>query len=702
MVKVYFYLVLLNAAVSVAAGVAVVWKNREQAVGPLFGATMLLFAAWLGGFAQYFHPMDESHALAWAKITLSATIVLQAVWFQTLCALAGKMRQFKWWIAGAYLAAAVFLGLVWAGVIVTGLKRMPFMNHYVYYDRTWYPWLVVHLTGWEWLGAGIVFFSARRMIGYRRNTSLYFLVAWLIIFLTTHSIIIPIEYNINIQPFGFLVLPINLAWLAYVMARARLTEFNVAISRMLVYGVALLIVVGVAGIMIAMVQLRDPAFLSGVQTPFVLILVTAIGTALSVILPRLVPKAERALAKTLFGAHVSEGDYLRPLVGKISSTATVDDLILSVLDLVLTSLHVRRAVLYLRDDLSSQIKLAGSLGAPRDRSDATRFREESPVVKWITTNRDCLVFDELPRRAGASECARLQEEMNHLDLTVVVPMILEDYLVGFLGLGEKQMGDMFFLSDLEFLETVATETALALRYRKMQEEVFRKNKLVELGTIAAGVAHEIRNPLASVRTFAQLLPERVDDPEFRNEFSKLVLKDIDRITRVVESMLAFARPSQVSVASHSIVELVEEALLLAQARLRSKSIQLFKEYHSQPVIQVDKQQILQVLVNLLINAVDAVRENGEIRISTGVRWMENDENGNARRQVAVIEVADNGPGIPSAVRSRLFDPFFTTKKDGTGLGLSISQKIARDHGGVITVSSVEGKGAAFQVNLPVS
>jgi signal transduction histidine kinase len=240
-----------------------------------------------------------------------------------------------------------------------------------------------------------------------------------------------------------------------------------------------------------------------------------------------------------------------------------------------------------------------------------------------------------------------------------------------------------------------------VKYRRSEDQVSRKNRLIELGTIAAGVAHEIRNPLASIKTFAQLMPERMDDPEFKNEFSKLVLKDVDRITKVIESMLAFARPAQVNIMEQPSNDLVEEAILLVQPRLKAKRIELTRGFHGNPIVKVDKHQILQVLVNLLSNAADALPTQGKIRVSTGVGQLDIVGGGNGNRNFAVIEVSDNGPGIPPAVRNRLFDPFFTTKKEGTGLGLSISQKIARDHGGAITVSSVEGKGTTFQVNLPL-
>src|SRR5205085_1540594 len=154
--------------------------------------------------------------------------------------------------------------------------------------------------------------------------------------------------------------------------------------------------------------------------------------------------------------------------------------------------------------------------------------------------------------------------------------------------------------------------ALAVKYRRMDDEVTRKNRLIELGTIAAGVAHEIRNPLASIKTFAQLMPERMDDPEFKNEFSKLVLKDVDRITKVIESMLAFARPGQVSVKEQCVNDLVEDAILLIRPRLKAKHVELTRAFRGNPVVKADKQQMLQVLVNLLSNAADAVNGNGEI------------------------------------------------------------------------------------------
>jgi signal transduction histidine kinase len=576
------------------------------------------------------------------------------------------------------------------------------MDHYVAYNRMWYGVLGAHLVFWQLIGAGILIYSAYHAIGYKRTQLVYFTFAWLITFLTAHLTILPLEYDINIQPFGFFVLPLNLGILAYVMSRARLADYNVVIARVVLYSVTMLVVAGTAVVFLAGMAVLSPGFMNQQQLIFAFMLSMTIGVGLTVSLPKLLPRAERMMQERLFAGRFGYQDALSGLVRELSTLPTIDQL----LDTVVTTLHSQmqtsRALVLMQDSLSGEYKLQAESGlGPQDDADSLLLKEEAAIVKWLTTNKDALVREEIVRRVPARLRNLLETELSQLKVVLCVPMILDDRLVGLIGLGEKLSREMFFVGDLRLLGTLATEVALAVKYRRMEDEVSRKNRLIELGTIAAGVAHEIRNPLASIKTFAQLMPEHMDDPEFKNEFSKLVLKDVDRITKVIESMLAFARPAQVNIKEQPANDLIEEAILLVQPRLKGKRIELSREFHGNPVVNVDKHQILQVLVNLLSNAADASHEQGKIRVATGVSQRDINGGGNRNQKFTVIEVADNGSGIPAAVRNRLFDPFFTTKKDGTGLGLSISQKIVRDHGGAITVSSVEGKGTSFQVNLPM-
>ena len=702
MTRLLYFLVLINAVVSFAAAGAVWWRNRYQILGPLFGVTLSLMGAWTVGFAHYYYPLMGARALLAAYWTLTFSIAVHAAWFHTLCALAEKQRRMRWWLIGSYVTALLFVILLWNDRLITGLRSVPYMEHYVRYDRHLYPWLMAYMLTWQFLGVGLVFNAIRQQIGYRRSQLTYFLAAWFIIFLTTSSIIIPLGYDVNIPPFGFFVLPLNLLFLAYVMAKARLADYNVVIMRVLLHSVTLVVVVAVSLLFIGAMALVAPGFMNQQQILFTILLVVVVGLALAFLLPRWLPRAERLVQERLFTKRSGYQAALTGLVQQLSHLGTVDE----VLDIVVNTLHgqmqVSRAVILLQDPLSGRYRLRAQSGLPAAEVEAApEWAETSRVIEWLRTRRDVLVREELQRREDEATRQALVAELAQFQVAVCVPMILDGKVTGVLGLGDKATRAMFFISDLRVLQTLVTEVALAVKYRKMEEEIFRKNKLIELGTLAAGVAHEIRNPLASIRTFAQLLPEKIDDPEFKNEFSKLVLKDVDRITKVIESMLAFARPSQVMAAAIGVTDLVDEAVLLAQPRVKAKRIELSKQFHEQPTVLANKQQILQVLINLINNAADALPEQGKIQIATGVRWMEPSERGEKRRQCGVIEVTDNGLGIPAAIRGRLFDPFFTTKKEGTGLGLSISQKIVRDHGGIITVSSIEGKGSTFQVCIPI-
>jgi len=702
MISVYYYLVLLNAVFCLTVAAATWWRNRYQAIGPLFGWSMTLVALWLVGFAQYFRPMDRSTALLWAKLTLTAGPLATPWLFHSMCAYAGRASKYRLWIAVSHGLAILFLMLLWKGLIITGVRPDPIMSHYVRYNRALYPVASFNILFWQVFGIAVIVNAVRESRGYKRTQFVYFIVVWLSISLTTNSIIVPLEYGFDIPQFGWFILPLILVAMAYVMGKGRLADYNVVIARLLLQSVTVLVVVVGSLLAMAGMTVIAPGFMNPSQILFTVLVVIAVGISLAIFLPRFLPRAERLMQERMFGRRYGYQDAVSNLVKELGHVSNMDEILQRVASTLHSQMQVSRVLILMQDPLSGNYRVQAESGlTAEEQTEELQLAEDAIIVRWVRNHRDTLVRDELTRRVPPRVLHDLDADLNRLKVAVCVPMLLVDQLPGLICLGEKANRDMFFVSDLRLLETLGTEVALAVRYRRMEDQIFRKNKLIELGTIAAGVAHEIRNPLASIRTFAQLMPDKLDDPEFTGEFSKLVLKDVDRITRVVESMLAFARPAQVTIAEHPATEIVEEAVLLVQPRLKSKHIELTKQFHEQPILRVDKQQILQVLVNLVNNATDALPERGKIRVATGIGVMEGASENNGSQRVAVIEVTDNGPGIAPAVRNRLFDPFFTTKKDGTGLGLSISQKIVRDHGGIISVSSIEGKGTTFRVNLPL-
>jgi PAS domain S-box-containing protein len=257
-----------------------------------------------------------------------------------------------------------------------------------------------------------------------------------------------------------------------------------------------------------------------------------------------------------------------------------------------------------------------------------------------------------------------------------------------------------------------------LRGEKSRDEQWRRrDRLASLGALAAGVAHEIRNPLAGIGASAQILARRLSAGDSRASFATLIVEEVARLDRIVESLLQFARPSTPKLARQSLLPALERAVtLMHEPAVRQKVALVTDRAERVPEIYVDADQILQVIVNVVKNAIQAMPEGGEIRVSMAVRRKRlversalgrraSDRLESARpvpeQEVIEIQVQDNGPGIPAAALARVFDPFFTTRAQGSGLGLSICQTIVREHGGVIAIESTVGQGTTVTIDLPV-
>lgn len=257
-----------------------------------------------------------------------------------------------------------------------------------------------------------------------------------------------------------------------------------------------------------------------------------------------------------------------------------------------------------------------------------------------------------------------------------------------------------------------------LRQEKSREEQWRRrDRLASLGALAAGVAHEIRNPLTGIGTAAQILKRRIEAGDPRGQFADLILEEVARLDRIVESLVQFARPTTPHLTCQSVLPALEKALTLVhELAVRQNVLLRVERADTVPDLYIDGDQVLQVLLNVLMNALQALAQGGEILVTVAPSRTPAAERGGLGRRASdrllpkrqvplldVVEVAirDNGPGIPAAVLARVFDPFFTTRTQGTGLGLSICQSIVREHGGTISIESVVGQGTTVIIDLPM-
>lgn len=234
------------------------------------------------------------------------------------------------------------------------------------------------------------------------------------------------------------------------------------------------------------------------------------------------------------------------------------------------------------------------------------------------------------------------------------------------------------------------------KLERSQEHLLQAEKMAMVGKLAAGMAHSIRNPFTSVKMRLFSLNRTLTMNDTQREDFDVISEEIRHIDTIVQNFLEFSRPPRYQFQPVSPSAVVDAAVQLLAHRLKSYGVELRIERGKPlPAVQADPEQLKEVVVNLVVNACEAMEEGGHILVEERV------ERRQEKRAMALIRISDTGPGIPEAVLEKVLQPFFTTKEDGTGLGLAIAQRIVGEHDGRLLVSSTEGEGAAFSILLPI-
>ncbi len=387
-------------------------------------------------------------------------------------------------------------------------------------------------------------------------------------------------------------------------------------------------------------------------------------------------------------------------------------------DVVIAALEDSRratgAALYLRDPGGSDFALASTFGPPAptrvEAAAAGPLLERLEQIPSISLEEAALRLPER-RRAGLTREAEADERLLAASELLgpyrhglCFPIRGEDReLRGLLLVVDDRVRDAFSPDDVALLESLALQIGIVVentkQYRRMQE----RDRLTVLGQMAAGLAHEIKNPLGAIKGAAQLLGDaraggRLGPSE--REFLGIILEEVERLDRVVGSVLDYARPSKGDVGSVDVNAVVKRTLKLLSSDAEVSDARMDLDAVLPPV-RADAEQLRQVLINLIRNAVQAMGTSGAVYVSTRAR-VERHPAGGTDSTWVEIAVRDEGPGIAPQVMKNLFVPFVTTKERGTGLGLAISQRVVAEMGGRIDAVSRPGQGSTFTVLLPVA
>jgi signal transduction histidine kinase len=306
--------------------------------------------------------------------------------------------------------------------------------------------------------------------------------------------------------------------------------------------------------------------------------------------------------------------------------------------------------------------------------------------------------------AIAEDLKRLSDAravMNAMKAGICMPLLAGDRAVGYLACWDERVPEAFASDEIAALMEVADRCALVIENSKLYQQMKERDRLAAIGEMSAGLAHEIRNPLAAIKGAAQYLDPSKLPPDDR-EFLEIMVEEVNRLDGVVTQFLDYSRPLKPSLAPTNVNEVVEKTFKLLQAQVPANIAVELELAEWLPRAQADAEQLKQVFLNLALNAFQAMPAGGRLHVSTRVArdelafWRE----GGRRADLVEIRFRDTGPGIPEEARENVFVPFYTTKEKGTGLGLAICQRLVKAHQGSIVVRSPPGAGAELIVSLP--
>lgn len=228
---------------------------------------------------------------------------------------------------------------------------------------------------------------------------------------------------------------------------------------------------------------------------------------------------------------------------------------------------------------------------------------------------------------------------------------------------------------------------IAIENKLLKQELERSERLKIANTLALGLAHEVKNPLTTLKTFTEFLPQHYDDKEFLEKFSKIVPGEIERVNDIIKQLLQFSRPTPPALQSSSVYQLMQDILVFLNNDLLKHKIKLNESYEDRTLkINADPNQIKQALLNILLNAIDAMPGGGTITIEA-----------KKNEDLVELSIRDSGCGIAKEDLKHIFDPFYSKKESGTGLGLAVTHQIIKNHNGRIEVESELNKGTIFKI-----
>ncbi len=678
---------LLAAIVGLALGVAMLLRAHRARALTLYGVFAISVGVFhLARFLENVFPFSEGTIVG--RVMMGVSIVTGAILpstalsffleflnFSPRAALYGRRASLFSVLLGVAVGATPLAELLWARVAVS-------------------VWVLLALT----FSVSLILARMRSSESRIERLRLLYIAVGAAATVLFSGLDLIGRFDIPFPTLGPIISTLYLFFIAQTLLRLRLMDLHELLGKFASQAVLAGILAIVFAVLTAWVEGNTSLYLfNTVVAAFVML----------ILLEPLARWVEEKVVALFFRQRFAFLESARQLQRRTANVIDAPELAASLLDGLNETRRVTHASIYLLAEDRPGFRLLDSRGpVPALFIDQGTARalvsrtERAQLIETVERRTTEIKAQPLEARKSRDELRRLNDvrtAMSQMKAGITVPLMGNDRVLGFLNLWDERVPEAFASDEIALILELADRVATVIENSKLYDKMRERDRLAALGEMAAGLAHEIRNPLGAIKGAAQFLdPKHLPNEE--GEFVEVIVEEVNRLNGVVSAFLDYSRPLKQNFGPTDLGEVVSRTLKLIVNDV-PKNVTINEELaEGLPRVDADAEQLKQVLINLVQNAVQALGERvGTITLRTSKPERFSDFR--APEQIE-LQIADDGPGIPADQQLNIFVPFFTTKQKGTGLGLAISQRIVKNHGGTISVQSRQGEGSTFTIRLP--
>ncbi|MBU1026970.1 MAG: hypothetical protein KKA31_04495 [Candidatus Margulisbacteria bacterium] len=673
----YSFSYLFGGTVFAILAVFVFLKAPEESLNKVFAFYCFCVAWWSFFSILMINSPTEFWGTFWDRLCLMGVVLIPPTFIHFNYILLGYMQKYRWFILTNYIVSGFFFIANLTPFFVNHTSPKFGLNYYTDPGPLYLPF-VAYFFSLSFFTFFVLFFASRRATGrYKKQVSLLFWAALLgysmggnnynLSFGIGPAFLAAIG-NLGVVAYGLIV--------AYTITKHRLLDISVIISRFVAEFIAIFIL---GTIYLFMVWLYWVNVSVRIDIPFIVITII-FGILVGQFYQRLRLFFQTTSDKLFLRGKYDYYDTLSEASTRAGEKLSIPSILNILYDVFYNAVEISNPQVFLPEYFTEPGKVSKryliydkETFKPNKKGGEIGF--DDPMVKQLIESRAPICDPKNPCRE------------------LVIPCLLENRLIAIFVLGRKLSEDPYTDEDINLLEGLASQAAIALDHTRSYEKIktdleaaekvlARSQRLASLGTLIAGVTHEIRNPLTVIRSETERLANQARDQEYLKNYRDLLLKHIDRISGIVQRMLGLAKEKPKKAKSIDLREVIEQTLqFFVISRITVK-----QDLKPVSMIKANEDEMHEVFVNLIQNAIEAMPGGGTLTLKT---YMENDR--------IVAEVSDTGSGIPEDIQEKIFDPFYSTRHEGVGLGLSIVYRIVREHDGDVVVNSKPGDGTTFKL-----